>query len=277
VSGTSCGWGGDGGKFPRIEPVKHAGHSAISLVFAVLSVCMSYEKEYAAQIKNAHKMLQAFSEFVPPCEGTRVSVPEAVVEIWESALRDERRTDVELHVSGAESLRAHSLVLASASVVLEASLASPMREGQTGVIQVDGVSLDSLRLVLQLIYSGTICDEPGVATLLGALDLAHRWQVGHVVLMAERALANSVAPDNIAELCEAALLKDLPVLRAACRSLVGASSEVQAALERGDFPPAVLRELQGVQVRSASTGSAVLSGTARPSGGTPPQKRRRTL
>merc|ERR1740138_1894441 len=108
VSGTSCGWGGDGGKlFPRLEPVKHAGHSAISLVFAVISACMSYEKEYAAQIRNAHKMLRCFSEFLPPCEGSRVSVPE-------------------------------------------------------GVVQVDGMILDAVRLFLQLVYSGTICDEPEV-------------------------------------------------------------------------------------------------------------------
>lgn len=278
VSGTSGGWGDPDTPFPKLEPVKHAGHSAISLVIALELNCRKHEKEYDAQIKNARKMLQVLAEFVPRWEGSHVPIPEAVVDIWEAALHDESRADVELRVTGAcgrhaGTVRAHALVLTRASPVLEAALCSPMREGQTGLVQVESTSVEAVRLLLQLMYSGTIWEDPEVSVLLGTLDCAHRWQVGHVVAMAERALATKVTAETFGALCEAAVLKELPVLRTACRRVAVECAEVQGALERGEFGPTVSREFGKVSAVSCKGGSPSGSGGV----GLPKAKRRRSL
>ncbi|CAE7649800.1 unnamed protein product, partial [Symbiodinium necroappetens] len=103
---------------------------------------------------------------------------------------------------------AHSLVLKAVSPVLKALLSSPMLEGATGVIQVEGVSVASVHLLLQLLYTGTTPDsdhDPSV--LLGTLDLAHRWQAAHVVDIVEGALVKKIKLENLGAFCETALLK----------------------------------------------------------------------
>eukprot|EP00438_Fugacium_kawagutii_P026216 Skav225071 [mRNA] locus=scaffold4576:45540:50132:- [translate_table: standard] len=185
-------------------------------------------QEYAAQIANADQMLSVFAEFVPAeegrhCHGGEVSndedpevlVPEGTVEMWELLLKDEKGcADVKLEVStaddgsqeGSSTLRAHSAVLRSASPVLNALLTAPMKEGATrvgvldvwvlwwvvvgrsGHIRVDGVSLEAARL-----YTGCTGEvAPSMAELLGALDLAHRWQVPQIVSRAENELVQMV-------------------------------------------------------------------------------------
>lgn len=270
VSG-SIGWGGNE-QFPKIEAVKHEGHSAISLVLATMAACQKHQKQYTAQIANCEKMLKMFAGFVPKNEGNKVSVPEAVVDMWESVLEDEASCDVRLVVSGGDGvLRAHRAVLHRASCVLDALLGSPMQEGKTGVIHVDGVSFEAAKQVLQLIYTGTICDEPKACVMLGVIDLAHRWQVAHVVDMAERALINLVSLESLGEICEAAVLKELPALRAACkRFAVDEANMAKLLAMRDSLPAVVLKELR---LRPAAGSASATSEAAQPSG----KRRRRCL
>lgn len=243
ISGSCCGWGDANGIFPKLEHIKSSGHSALSLVFAIRAACHKHEKEYKVQIATANKMLNVFTEFVPQHDAPRVSLLEAVVETWETMLADERTTDVELKVAGG-TVRAHGAVLRAASRVLDAALSSPMCEGATGSIKVEGASMDSVKLLLQLIYTGSTSIELSTPVLLGTLDLSHRWQIHHVVSMVERTLIGMIQPDSLGELCEAAVLKELPALRAACRSFVSSNNEAKAVLEKGNLPPRATEELK---------------------------------
>ncbi|CAE7906910.1 bath-42 [Symbiodinium microadriaticum] len=153
---------------------------------------------------------------------------------------------------------AHSLVLKAVSPVLKALLSSPMLEGATGVIQVEGVGVASVHLLLQLLYTGTTPDadhDPSV--LLGTLDLAHRWQAAHVVDIVEGALVKKIKLENLGAFCETALLKGLPTLRNACKRFAQSSTEaanVSRILQSKDFPQCARDELSAPK---------------------PPQKRRR--
>jgi len=285
VSG-SIGWGGNE-QFPKIEAVKHEGHSAISLVLATMAACQKHQKQYTAQIANCEKMLKMFAGFVPKNEGNKVSVPEAVVDMWEAILEDEASCDVRLVIrgeagrepsakgcdaaTGAGVLKAHRAVLRRASCVLDALLGSPMQEGKTGVINVDGVTYEAAKQVLQLIYTGTISDEPKAAVMLGVIDLAHRWQVAHVVDMAERALINLVNLESLGEICEAAVLKELPALRAACKRFAADESNMNKLSGiRDSLPMAVMKELR---LRPSGGSSSATSEAAAPAG----KRRRRCL
>ncbi|CAL1165692.1 unnamed protein product [Cladocopium goreaui] len=248
-------WGSEGTAYPKLDAVDRSGHSALSLVFSFRRACCKFEKEYAAQIANADQMLSVFAEFVPE-EDPVVLVPEGTVEMWEQLLADESCADVELEVSGvcadstsgtsgtSGTLRAHGAVLRSASPVLNALLSAPMKEGRSGHIRVEGVTLEAARLFLRLMYTGNSPDTPSMVVLLGALDLAHRWQVPHIVAMAENELVAMVSPETLGELCEAALLKALPKLRSACRCFALTTPDVESAISREDFPTRAQRELR---------------------------------
>jgi len=195
-------------------------------------------------------MLSVFAEFVPE-EDPVVLVPEGTVEMWEQLLADEKGcADVELEVLAAcaqessGTLRAHGAVLRSASPVLNALLSAPMKEGSTGHIRVEGVGLEAAKLFLRLMYTGSTSDTPSMAVLLGALDLAHRWQVPYIVAMAENELVGMVTTETLGELCEAALLKTLPKLRSACRCFALTNPDVESTINQNDFPTRAQRELR---------------------------------
>jgi hypothetical protein len=116
-------------------------------------------------------------------------------------------------------------------------------------------------------------------TQLLALDVAHRWQVNFAVTLLEQSLAEHVRDtctregmqgtrsqlwldgagtwdDSLSDrdralatfelLCEAASLKDLPTLRAACRRRASECYEVKRHYERGRFGQLAARELEDV-------------------------------
>mmetsp|Transcript_93307 Transcript_93307/g.170927 ORF Transcript_93307/g.170927 Transcript_93307/m.170927 type:complete len:462 (-) Transcript_93307:126-1511(-) len=102
-----------------------------------------------------------------------------------------------------------------------------------------------------------------IQTQLIALDIAHRWQVSHAVRLLEESLASQMregplkgwfssnrdwAPHmrTFEQLCEAANLKDLPVLRAACRHFASMSEQVRRQFECADLGATTMRELKGV-------------------------------
>lgn len=132
------------------------------------------------------------------------------------------------HHGAAVEVRAHSAVLRGASSVLKAMLSQQgMREGAHRVIEVVGSSASAVRLLLSLVYTGGAGasgaggaeeEEPGTATILAALDLAHRWQLLHVVQLLAGAAARRVDSETFEAAAEAALRLELPALLAACRS-----------------------------------------------------------
>jgi len=168
-----------------------------------------------------------------------VSVAEGVVELWESILCDNEFADVTICVGSAsdeaddderseertddlEFIPVHSVVLCNSSPVLRAMLSTTgMREGARKLIRVKDCNATALRLLLALIYTGTIgtCDtEPTPELLLAALDLAHRWQVMHIVQMIATALQRHVSLDCFESILDAALRFELQALLSACRA-----------------------------------------------------------
>merc|ERR1719198_1720629 len=115
---------------------------------------------------------------------------------------------------------------------------------------------------MQLVYTGTICGEPDAPTLLGTLDLAHRWQISHVVMAVERALALMITGENFGELCETALLKELPVLRTACLRFALSHTGVRERLDQGEFGEVVTHSL-GLEKACAADQESSLSQTKR--------------
>merc|ERR1719203_1128961 len=183
-----------------------------------------------------------------------VPVVEEVVSTWEAALQDVATTDVTIRVlpGGADSgedtqgspaeVRAHSAVLQGASSVLKAMLSQQgMREGANGVIEVNGCSAAAVRLLLSLVYTGAPCNGPSgeeedftSSTILAALDLAHRWQLLHVVQLLSAAASRRVDADTFEAAADAALRLELPFLLAACRAYAAAHArEMRQRLTRG--------------------------------------------
>merc|ERR1740129_2049814 len=94
-----------------------------------------------------------------------------------------------------------------------------MREGARKIIEVKDCSTQALRLLLSLIYTGTAGagdEEPGPGAILAALDLAHRWQVMHVVQMLASALQRRLDLDCFEAVMDIALRFQLPSLLSAC-------------------------------------------------------------
>merc|ERR1712113_803680 len=138
---------------------------------------------------------------------------------------------------------AHTLILANASPVLAAMLASAFREGENKFIAVKESSGTVVSFLLELTYSGTTTVEVEPSIALEALDLAHRWQVHFVVEMLERSLHSMLSDDTFESIAEAAQLKGLQRLMTSCMAFAAKSEKIQKALKRNRLPSPILKLL----------------------------------
>merc|ERR1712129_9920 len=202
-----------------------------------------------------------------------MTVSEGVIHTWESVLRDQEAADLTIVCKAAgckeavtsppsqpatllPELHAHRLVLRSASHVLRAMLSSSFLEGASSRLEVD-FDTDSVHLLPELVYTGSsagpddegVLPEVEVGTMAATLELAHQWQIGHVVQMLVRALARELSHETLATICELGVRLQLPELVSASRQLARGSESVRADFQAGSrFPPAVqavLSELFG--------------------------------
>lgn len=217
-------------------------------------------------LEGAMRILNAYSSAGCDCT-PHLNVSEGVVHTWESVLRDLEAADLTIacHPSSAgvmqargsdvahvPELRAHRLVLRNASKVLRAMLSSSFMEGTNSRLEVD-FDVDAVHLLLELVYTGTSAGPPedegaaltemdgaGVRTMAATLELAHQWQISHVVEMLARALARELTPETFATVCELGLRLQLPELVSASRSLARSSESVRADFNAGSrYPPTV--------------------------------------
>jgi hypothetical protein len=206
---------------------------------------------------------------------------EGVWETWQAVLQDTESADLTIRAPGGAEVRAHSHVLRGASQVLAVMLSTETTGGQAGreavnrVIEItDRIDEAGLRCFLTLVYTGTLpveeeeeeeeeedrCWWPPRSSpssplaMLAALDLAHRWQVLHVVEMLAYDLAAQVKEDYFDRLLETAISKDSPFrpsrplteLRSVCREFAKHSVGVKEGFEAGKYSVRVMEELRDV-------------------------------
>lgn len=223
-------------------------------------------------LEGAMRILNSYSSAGVDCT-PHMTVSEGVVHTWESVLRDQEAADMTIVCKAAgckeaatsppsqpatllPELHAHRLVLRSASRVLRAMLSSSFLEGASSRLEVD-FDTDAVHLLLELVYTGSsagpddegVLPEVEVGTMAATLELAHQWQIGHVVQMLVRALVRELSPETLATICELGVRLQLPELVSASRQLARSSESVRADFQAGSrFPPAVqavLSELFG--------------------------------
>jgi len=299
-------WGGERGG-DSMKPISFAGRSAFEcLLAAKRSIKLktqdpSDDADWTDELKAVDEAVDILSR--PCCTSPTVPVHEDVVATWETVLDDSSFADVTIRVVPATSsdspcrgitngggvqdnledasldvveVRAHSAVLGAASSVLKAMLSTQgMKEGAQRAIEVTDTSVQTVRLLLSLVYTGSIWatgsdeEEPNFATLLQALDLAHRWQLLHVVQLLEQAGARRIDAETFEVAYDVALRLELPKLLSACRSFAtapkmlskarlaarGNASTVTAAV-RADLEALLNFEGDGSAASNAGTGHA---------------------
>eukprot|EP00435_Cladocopium_sp_Y103_P060670 s1389_g22.t1 len=220
-------------EMPRIR-VDCKGLSAISFVQALQGQMREYLEDWADQEAF---LVRVMSRFVTASSlnaaRPRVPIHEGVVELWEKSLAAKDSHD--LTIETAEGLvTAHAHMLKAASSVVTAMLESPMKEGKAQRIEVKDTSGKAVSLLLEILYTCSAQEDPDHQTALGALDLAHRWQVEVVVAILTDLLAGMITDESFTTIGEHAVLKGLDRLKTAAKNFGAGSAKVQADLGLGD-------------------------------------------
>lgn len=269
------------------------GHSAFSALLEVRMHMLAAEGDWRSDIARIDRILEVFSSTRPKEKMGKphtVMVHEAVVEMWERFLEEGHSKDLTIRcLKGQDvlgSVSVHSGILASVSVVVKAMLAGPMREGAVKQVDVE-CRVDSMKLLLSLVYTGSVVSQDGDELLtpevmLGCLDLAHRWDVRHVVQMLVPQLSSSLTAEVLGQVWESAALMQQQELLAACLAFAhNAAAEIRPLFEAGRFGRLAHRELaERVFAGARGGGSGSSAGGCRGGtggSGSPPRRRRRTF
>lgn len=224
---------------------QYAGKSSIAtVIFLVETMWEKTSKDsdkidWSDDIQNLNKLLSIFSGGGARTSCKKIKVSSGVVDLWELMCQDSSSHDVTVHAHDGP-VTAHAAVLAKASPVLAAMLATEMSEGQKRRIDVKDASAESVKLLFSLMYTGSTTMEFEHSVALAALDLAHRWQAMLVVGMLENALAEMISDGNFSSIAEAAQLKGLASLSKACKRFGSSSVVVQELLKTRTLPKPVL-------------------------------------
>ncbi|CAK9040538.1 BTB/POZ and TAZ domain-containing protein 5 (BTB and TAZ domain protein 5) [Durusdinium trenchii] len=246
----------------KVMAEEHTGHSAISLVLAIKRKLDLWNPMYRKYSERIDKLASVFTTSSLTLSDNLMLINRHIVQTWSNALGNLSSADVELQAADSSSVWAHSLVLCSASEFFKAALSSPMREGQTQKIP-SNVSEEALRHLVSLIYTGCPDKEHPMSIHLEALDLAHRWQLDHLVDALETKLVKELPDITRLELkdqlqlidgaLEQAVLKRLPRLRSTCHRLVTQEQRLKDAALRGELGTVACKDLAGVVREVAGT------------------------
>uniref|UniRef100_A0A7S1S1J6 BTB domain-containing protein n=1 Tax=Alexandrium catenella TaxID=2925 RepID=A0A7S1S1J6_ALECA len=284
-------WGGECGG-DSMKPISFAGRSAFEcLLAAKRSIKLRHqdpndEADWTDELKAVDEAVEILSRSSGAASSS-IAVCEGVVNTWESALTDLSSADVVIRVRssgikdvdeevGIGQVLAHSCVLQGSSAVLKAMLSNQsMREGVQRAIEVVGHTVQAVRLLLALVYTGTVSstDEgPDVPTILNSLDLAHRWQLLHVVTMLASAVSQRVDMDNFEPALDAAMRLELPQLLCSCRAFVASHArEMRQRLAARGGPS------YGFQSSAVRAEVEKVLSSEGAEGGAPQKRRRRAL
>ncbi|CAE6916274.1 klhl36, partial [Symbiodinium sp. CCMP2456] len=244
-------------KEETLVEVSYEGQSTISFVMNVLgelrkgkggadwTVACNYLESILALIKTT-----------TAGKSQSIVVHQEVAHMWES-FREMTSTHNVVFESSDGEVSAHDHVLMISSPVLKAMLESSMKEGSCRRIDIKDSSSRGISLFLDLLYtSSSAIADLDYKTMLVALDLAHRWQVQHIVDMLTNSLQQEINVGSFGEIAETATLKGIERLQRACITFGSTNADVQAMLQKNSFPPAVAK-LMGMPeaVRTETTTS----------------------
>lgn len=259
---------GDDGKMKRVE---FAGESALECLLATKRFIKTIDElqeeeefEWADELATVEEALKILAS---ASRAHNATVPEGVTATWDNVLADVESMDVTIRARGDQETRAHSVVLRGSSQVLRAMLSTQgMREGASKTIEVRDCCFESVRLLVGLIYTGTVdCADgrPSTHTMASALDLAHRWQLLHLVPLLSSAVGRQLddADRTFEVAADMALRLQLPALLTACRAFAWSHKrEMRARLSKcgeGGFQSVAVRaEVERVLSGSSSEAPA---------------------
>jgi len=228
-----------------------AGHSAISFAIKLRSELKNKmdelggeECDWSHRISSLTQILEVLTTpLAPERDRQRLSVSTSTIDRWDKMLRDESSHDVTFECQD-DVVTAHSAMLSFASPVLAAMLRSTMCEGWTKRVRLSDTTRDSVKVFLELLYTGAVCDDVDLANAIGAFTLAHQWQVDDVHRMLESLLSQMLSDDTFDTIAEAAQLRGQPRLVKACVVHAGSSLVLQRRLKARSFSPAHLAGLR---------------------------------
>lgn len=219
--------------------------SAYGVVASCLEALTNVEGDWKRELRflrDAAKILASYRTSGTVGAGLpRVPVAEGAVETWERMLSTLEGADTTIvcnaGASAPSELKAHGIVLRSASKVLRAMLSPGFREGTTARVEVD-CDASAVRLLLSLAYTGEEVDEADAPTdsLLPALELAHQWDIGHAVVALETAIIKKLDDERFGKALEVASRLQLPQLTASCMAFAKNSAEAKKRFKASQFP-----------------------------------------
>ena len=244
-------WGGpeDDDDIGGVLPIKN--NTAISSLISLRrSLRVTDEKEdeeedwdWGEERDALGKLLQVFvGGAAQAIESEKVPIDSRMLDFWDSLRGDKATYDVLLEMADGQT-GAHRVVLSAASEVLRRMLSSGMIEGQQQRIACSDSSEGAMSLLLDFMYTGSTTRAITLESGLGAFDLAHVWEVRHVLPMAERLLVSMLGADAFERIGELAVLKGSRSFEVAVGKWGSASQEVQSKLKAGGFSPALRRLL----------------------------------
>jgi len=253
--------GEDDGDAQDTNMVIFAGKTALQCLLSLeneIRALEDWEKNWARDISVIERSLNTLlSANRPATESiSKLQIHEGVLDMWERILQNADASDVVISLKGQDSsgsetgeVYGHRVVLCEASPVLKAMLTGSMREGIQQKITLEGCSSTAVRLLLALLYTGSVPgdEEPCLTNLLDALELGHRWQVQHVVDILTSAAMKRLGMHSLEAVLGVALrMQDMELL-SVCRSFIsGHAKEVStklAARSKGFTDQAVVAEI----------------------------------
>eukprot|EP00435_Cladocopium_sp_Y103_P041114 s1324_g11.t1 len=228
------------------------GRTAISFVSAWHELLKEEEDDWDwdAEVNFLRGVMSCFAEASDsltdlPAVRRRVSIDEGIAAVWEKSLAAKDSHDLTIETADGV-VTAHAHMLKVVSSVVTAMLQSPMKEGKAQRIEIKDTSSKAVSLLLEILggvirilYTCSVQEGLDYQTALGALDLAHRWQVEVVVAILTDLLAGMITDESFPAIGEHAVLKGLERLKAAAQRFGAESKKVQADLKAGRLPAVV--------------------------------------
>jgi hypothetical protein len=114
---------------------------------------------------------------------------------------------------------AHKSIVCCRSPTLSVMLGSQMKEGQSGVVAMRGVTAKMVRALLVYLYADRLCVNDA-DSLMALLALANQWQLFHLKQICQERMANYISLENVSVTLAASHQLDASHLFLVCRAFM---------------------------------------------------------